>query len=117
MLAPSVGGKVSNLYQFVFDPSNNYEDFWKQIDPPRGKEINWRAPNAVHAAKAGTDSWTGELFVPWKDLAQGEVPKAGDTWKVNLVYNRKKPYEYISLSPTQNNNHRIDLYATITFKP
>jgi len=117
MLAPmNAEKKVANLYQFVLDPSNHFEDLWKQIDPPRGKEINWRAPNLTHAAKAGKDDWTGELFIPWKDLAQGEVPKAGDTWKINLIYNRKKPYEYISLSPTQNNNHRIDLFATITFK-
>ena len=115
MLAPVVEGKVSNLYQFVLDPAGFYEDFWKQVDPPRGKEINWRAPNAKHGAKQGDGFWTGELFIPWKDLAPNERPKAGDVWKLNLIYNRKKPFEYISLSPTQNNNHRIDLFATVKF--
>ena len=116
MLAPSVGGSVCNLYQFVLDPANLYEDYYKQVEPPRGKEINWRAPNVKHGAKQAEGFWTGELFIPWKDLAPGEKPKAGDVWKLNLIYNRQKPSEYVSLAPTQNNNHRIDLYATVTFE-
>ena len=114
MLAPKE--KVANLYQFVLDPAGNYEDFWKQVDPPRGKEINWRAPNVQSAANASDKDWTGELFIPWSDLAPGEKPVSGDVWKINLIYNRQSPAEYISLSPTQNNNHRIDLYATIKFE-
>ena len=107
--------KAANLYQFVIDPDDHYEDYWKQIDPPRGKDVNWRAPGVRHAARKGDDAWTGEVFIPWDDLAPGERPKAGDVWRMNLIYNRKSPAEYTSLTPTQNNNHRIDLYAYIRF--
>jgi hypothetical protein len=108
--------KAANLYQFVIDPDDHYEDYWKQVDPPRGKDVNWRAPEVRHAARKADDAWTGELFIPWGDLASGERPKAGDVWRMNLIYNRKSPAEYTSLTPTQNNNHRIDLYAFVKFR-
>ena len=113
LLAPHE--KPTNLYQFLLDPAGHYEDYWKQVDPPRGKEINWRAPGVRTAAKKDADAWTGEIFIPWGNLSPDEHPKAGEVWKLNLVYNRLKPNEYISLSPTLNNNHRTDMYAYLRF--
>ena len=43
------------------------------------------------------------------------APKAGETWHVNLISNRTKPTEYLSVSPTLNNNYRAEMYARLQF--
>lgn len=115
LLAPGEE-KNANLYQFLLDPEGRHEDYWMSIDPPRAKDINWRAEGFRCAACRTEDGgWTGELFVPWSDVSKGVRPKVGETWRLNFVYNRVTPKEYVSLSPTLNNNHRTEMYAYLHF--
>ena len=113
-LMVSPGTAAEKVYQFALSAAGGYEDIYRQLDPPRPNDPNWTCRGVQKAVACGESGWTAELFVPWGALDVAS-PKAGETWHVNLISNRTKPTEYLSVSPTLNNNYRAEMYARLRF--
>jgi len=109
------GDSSPHLYQFVLAASGAYEDYYKQLDPPRIQDPNWKAEGATYVAKCGEGGWRGECFVPWSAI-QERAPKTGDVWKMNIISSRALPvWEDQSVSPTLQNNRRVEMYSKMVF--
>jgi hypothetical protein len=50
--------------------------------------ITWDS-KATAAAIKGTDSWTVEMSIPWKDI-EGDNPTADQPWHINVCRNRPR---------------------------
>ena len=109
-------GASPHLYQFVCAANGAFMDIYRQWNPPRPIDVNWVADGARYVSKGTPDGWTCELFVPWSAL-RDKPPKAGDRWKMNLVSSRALPvWEDQSVSPTLQNNRRVDMFGGMVFK-
>ena len=106
--------KPLNLYQFAVAANGKLEDFHTSIDPPRPREMDWKASGMVADVKCIDKQWRLDFFLPWTALYDG-APKEGDIWRMNLISNRTSPSEYSSLAPTLNNNFRWNFYTRLHF--
>ena len=113
-LMVSPGTSNEKVYQVVLSAAGDHEDIFRQLDPPRNGDSNWVCRGMRKAVSRDDKGWSAEVFVPW-DALDAAPPKAGDVWHVNLISNRTKPTEYLSVSPTLNNNYRAEMYARLTF--
>ena len=117
LLAP--GKNPVESFRLLCGANGEYEDWRRQIDPPREPDKAFAARGVAVGSKVDEKSrqWTLEVFVPWNAL-DAPPPKPGDEWKFNLVSKRGSSWrtEEYSLTPTLGDVWREDFYATMTFR-
>ena len=116
----SPGNQKEAYYQFAVSPGNDWSDAYKVEKPMEaGLDAKWDCPGVKRAVTATPDSWTVEIFVPFRGLHKHPAPRAYSTWFGNIVNNKlgadEKPVEYSAFSMTMGNNHNSALWGKFKF--
>jgi hypothetical protein len=75
-------GEIKHYFEFEVAPTGEWIDLALTVRP-QGRETDWHFRSGMTAAaRAGKDSVTLALRVPWKSL--GRTPHAGERWRCNL---------------------------------
>jgi hypothetical protein len=93
-------GPVKHYAEFEVAPTGEWLDLTVAVGP-KELEKNWEyASGMTAAARAGKDSLTLAMRVPWK--AFGRAPRAGERWRCNLFrcVGRDPARGYLAWQPT-----------------
>lgn len=111
-VAPGLGREVN--YMFAFDPAGNeYLQYQRLLPIPQPSDRTWRPEGYKLDVTTAADSWTADLVLPLKALAD-ELPKSGDRWNLNLMRLRRD-LPRLGNSMVMRNHHDNVMYAMMEF--
>ncbi|MDY0175817.1 MAG: hypothetical protein WCS95_02155 [Lentisphaeria bacterium] len=111
------GDEAQQNYQFAFDAQNN-QYFGKQrmLPLPGPVDPNHKVPGWQLKSRVDEQGWRLEFHLPYACFEEGP-PKAGQTWRFNLVSNKLNlPKEVSASSLTLGNHHNYEKYGLIRFE-
>jgi|GEM_PF-473001 len=116
----SPGTEKATYYQFAVTPGNDFSDGYKVEKPMEAAlTTKWDCEGLKRAVTVTDNSWTLEMFIPFKGLHNTPAPKPYSLWFGNLINNKlgadKKPAEYSSFAMTMGNNHNHALWGNFKF--
>ena len=117
-LSPGINKEC--YYQFAMNPNLDFVLKYKVEKPMEAASVRWNCEGLLKATQVEENSWSAELFIPFKGLNNMQVPKAYSECFGTFINNKqdpktKKACEYSSFSLTMGNNHNHALWGRFKF--